>query len=96
MDCNGEVTPNEFIAYVLSEGNKFIGIMDEHWQPQVALCPFCSFDYKVYGKFDTLEEDTAYILHKANLTHLSSIGNVNVDPKNTKLNLFRTIFARQE
>ena len=86
MDCNDEVSPNEFVAFIINEGKqKNWYNINIHWRPQIALCPFCAFEYKVYGKLDTHEEDTAYILHKTNLTHLSSIGNVNVDPKNTKL-----------
>ena len=88
MDCNDEISPNEFVAYILNEGNQENWYnINIHWRPQIALCPFCAFDYKVYGKFDTHEEDTAYILHKTNLTHLSSIGHVNVDPKNTKISI---------
>ena len=85
-DCNEEVTPNEFIAYILNEGKQKNWFnINQHWRPQIAQCPFCAFDYKVYGKFETHEEDTAYILHNTNLTHLASIGNVNVNPSGTKL-----------
>ena len=56
--------------------------INAHWRPQIAICPFCSFSYKVYGKYETIEEDTAYILLKTNLTHLYATSNeiVNGDP----------------
>ena len=86
MDCNDEISPNEFVAYILNEANQQNWYnINRHWRPQIAICPFCAFDFKVYGKFDTYEEDTAYILHKTNLTHLLSVGNANVNPKKTKL-----------
>ena len=75
-----KVSANQFINFVIDEGKKKnLFEVNEHWRPQIALCPFCLFSYKVYAKYETFEEDTAYILIKANLTHIASVGNVNDD-----------------
>ena len=77
------MTPTEFIEFVLNEGQqKNLYKIDEHWRPQIANCPFCAFSYDVYAKYETSDEDTAYILLKSNLTHLKSVGVVNGDTVN--------------
>ena len=77
------MTPTEFIEYVINEGQKKnLWAINEHWRPQIANCPFCAFSYDVYAKYETVDEDTAYILLKTNLTHLKSVGVVNGDQVN--------------
>ena len=56
--------------------------IDGHWRPQVAICPFCGMRYNVYGRLETILEDTAYILMKSNLTDLLEIGKANGSPVN--------------
>ena len=82
-DTSTQVTPTEFIEFVINEGQKKnLYKINEHWRPQIANCPFCAFSYDVYAKYETADEDTAYILLKTNLTHLKSVGVVNGDQVN--------------
>ena len=82
-DTSTQVTPTEFIEFVLNEGQQNnLYKINEHWRPQIANCPFCAFSYDVYAKYETSDEDTAYILLKSNLTHLKSVGVVNGDTVN--------------
>ena len=76
-----DVSPEVFIRFVIDEGNTKLDWhkINEHWRPQLANCPLCHFEYSVYGKYETSEEDTAYILLKSNLTTLMKVGRVNKD-----------------
>ena len=61
-------TPSQFVKYVIdsfekSQGNLYS--VNEHWRPQSACCPLCAFNYSVYGKYEDLYEDTAYIIIKS-------------------------------
>ena len=72
------VSPKVFIKFVIDEGQTLDWHhINEHWRPQIANCPFCHFEYSVYGKYETSEEDTAFILLRSNLTHLKKVGKVN-------------------
>ena len=75
------ISPKTFIKYVLDENkiHQDVFKVNEHWRPQAYTCPFCSFNYTVYGKFESLHEDSAYILQKTNLTSLKAVGKVNAD-----------------
>ena len=55
--------------------------VNEQWRPQITNCPYCLFSYKVYGKYETIVEDTAYILMKSNQEKLLKIGVTNSDTK---------------
>ena len=71
--------PAEFIKFVIAENRQKVNLnkINEHWRPQASSCPFCKFDYSVIGKFETIHEDTAYILHKAHLLPLLKVGKIN-------------------
>lgn len=74
------VDPETFVRFVIDENKKNVHNLyqiNEHWRPQIAACPFCSVPFVVYGKYEAYAEDTAYILHKSNLTELRQVGFVN-------------------
>ena len=81
---DNSTSPNTFIRFVIEENKKKqnnIFTVNEHWRPQITNCPYCLFSYKVYGKYETIVEDTAYILMKSNQEKLLKIGVTNSDTK---------------
>ena len=81
---DNSTSPNTFIRFVIEENktkqNNIFNV-NEHWRPQIASCPYCLFSYKVYGKYENIVEDTAYILMKSNQEKLLKIGALNSDTK---------------
>ena len=61
------VTFTEFLAYFLSDGNPMS--RNGHWRQAHKLCFPCSFHFDFIGNFETLEEDTVYLLKKAGFDH---------------------------
>ena len=53
----------EFSQYLLDEA-AFAGpeMLNGHFRPQWALCPFCLIDFNILGKIEDFEEDSAYIM----------------------------------
>ena len=82
-DGNGTMTPTAFLTQVVDDNNSKDPLnVDAHWRPQIAICPFCNKNkFKIYGRYENLVEDTAYILMKSNLTHLMEIGKINKSPR---------------
>ncbi|KAI5623779.1 carbohydrate sulfotransferase 8, partial [Silurus asotus] len=56
------VTFQEFIRYLL-DVHRPIG-MDIHWEPVSQLCSPCLLDYDFIGKFETIEEEANFLLHR--------------------------------
>ena len=56
--------PQTFIRFVIDELRlkEDVFSVNEHWRPQHLHCPFCAFDYDIYGRMEDLEEDTAAVL----------------------------------
>ncbi|CAH1773176.1 unnamed protein product [Owenia fusiformis] len=55
----------EFIKFITFEGIRF---RDEHWQSFFELCKPCQIHYDIIGNFETLSEDTNYVIEKTNLS----------------------------
>ena len=55
-----DVTFPEFIKFVTDSDKE----MDGHWRPQHLLSFPCYVNYTFIGKFETLQEDTIYLLQK--------------------------------
>ena len=53
--------------YVLDSLNNDGENANQHWLPQFKSCPFCMANFTVYSKMEELNEDTAYVMHKAKL-----------------------------
>ncbi|TRY79666.1 hypothetical protein TCAL_07304 [Tigriopus californicus] len=64
------VSPQEFVAFLIDNLSGRRLEPDPHWIPQSTLCPFCLFNFTVYAKMETLQEDTAYFILKSGLAHL--------------------------
>ncbi|XP_060780106.1 carbohydrate sulfotransferase 8-like [Neoarius graeffei] len=56
------VTFQEFIRYLL-DVHRPIG-MDIHWEPVSQLCSPCLLDYDFIGKFETIEDEANFLLHR--------------------------------
>ncbi len=81
-----EATPEEYIRFVIdanTRNTRNAFKINEHWRPQFINCPFCLIPFKVYARYETHFEDTAYILLKSNLSSVFSLAGkeANVDRK---------------
>ena len=55
-----DVTFSEFVQFVTDSGQQ----IDGHWRPQHLLSFPCYVNYTYIGKFETLHEDTTYLLQR--------------------------------
>ncbi|KAK8726690.1 hypothetical protein OTU49_009998 [Cherax quadricarinatus] len=58
------VTFAEFVSYLIDTRQDSFQSLNEHWAPYVDLCHPCTIRYNIIGKYETLEEDSEYILRK--------------------------------
>ncbi|KAL1007413.1 hypothetical protein UPYG_G00086470 [Umbra pygmaea] len=56
------VTFQEFMQYLL-DVHRPVG-MDIHWEPASQLCSPCLLDYDFIGKFETIDEEASFLLHR--------------------------------
>ncbi|XP_069186250.1 carbohydrate sulfotransferase 11 isoform X2 [Procambarus clarkii] len=65
------VTFAEFVSYLTDTGTRQDNFetLNEHWAPYVDLCHPCTIKYNIIGKYETLEEDSEYILRKIHAPH---------------------------
>ena len=92
FDAEFACSPTEFIEYILDDV-KTSSTPNQHWNLQLTSCPICSADFKIIGKMEEIHEDTMFIMHKANLSHLINDnlnGNTSEDigPRKNKEQLF--------
>ncbi|RVE56397.1 hypothetical protein OJAV_G00220700 [Oryzias javanicus] len=60
---NGDdVKFKEFIEYLVDPATQKDGPLNEHWQTVYQLCHPCHIHYDMVGKYETLEEDSNYLL----------------------------------
>ena len=69
-----------FPEFLRSVARQDVG--DEHWKPYFAQCTPCNVDYDLIGKFETLEEDNAFIADQLSINDhsehlLPQLGNRN-------------------
>ncbi|XP_049622050.1 carbohydrate sulfotransferase 13 [Suncus etruscus] len=64
-----DVRFSEFLTYLLDPRTRREEPFNEHWERAHALCHPCRLRYHVIGKFETLQEDAAFVL---GLTGVSS------------------------
>ncbi|XP_071958510.1 carbohydrate sulfotransferase 9-like [Antedon mediterranea] len=62
------VTFREFINYLADTSNGLLTDPEEHWREAYRLCYPCEIDYDYYGHFETLTEDSTYIIKALNLS----------------------------
>ncbi|XP_042204802.1 carbohydrate sulfotransferase 11-like isoform X2 [Homarus americanus] len=58
------VTFAEFVSYIVERKQESHQSLNEHWASYVDLCHPCTIRYNIIGKYETLEEDSEYILRK--------------------------------
>lgn len=58
------VTFAEFVSYLTDTQQESNEVLNEHWAPYVDLCHPCALNYNIIGKYETLEEDSEYILRR--------------------------------
>ncbi|XP_069693257.1 carbohydrate sulfotransferase 11 isoform X2 [Periplaneta americana] len=63
-----DVTFKEFAAYLT--GQKEI-VFNEHWKPIYDLCHPCTISYDIIGKYETLDQDSEFILKQVGETGIS-------------------------
>lgn len=64
-------SPEEFSLWIVDKLDKQSVFdqrirLDYHWRPQSELCPFCTYNFSVYAKVETLQSDNFYIFNKVN------------------------------
>lgn len=62
-----DVTFKEFATYLIGQE----GVLNEHWRPIYDLCHPCSINYDIIGKYETLDQDSEFILKQVGETGIS-------------------------
>ncbi|RLW00073.1 hypothetical protein DV515_00009186 [Chloebia gouldiae] len=60
-----DVKFEEFVAYLIDPHTQREEPFNEHWQTVYSLCHPCHIHYDLVGKYETLEEDSNYVLQLA-------------------------------
>ncbi|XP_069811733.1 carbohydrate sulfotransferase 11 isoform X1 [Dendropsophus ebraccatus] len=60
-----DVKFEEFVAYLIDPHTQKEEPFNEHWQTVFSLCHPCHIHYDLIGKYETLEEDSNYVLQLA-------------------------------
>ncbi|XP_044133213.1 carbohydrate sulfotransferase 11 isoform X1 [Bufo gargarizans] len=60
-----DVKFEEFVAYLIDPHTQREEPFNEHWQTMFSLCHPCHIHYDLIGKYETLEEDSNYVLQLA-------------------------------
>lgn len=71
VQTGSDVTFREFSLHVCDLWAKnVLGSHNRHWQRYEDICHPCAIRYDFIGKYEILDQDTAYIRKRLNLTHL--------------------------
>uniref|UniRef100_A0A8C5WDI1 Carbohydrate sulfotransferase n=1 Tax=Leptobrachium leishanense TaxID=445787 RepID=A0A8C5WDI1_9ANUR len=62
LERGDDVTFEEFVYYLVDARTQREEPFNEHWERAHSLCHPCIVHYDVVGKYETLEEDTQYVL----------------------------------
>ena len=90
------VSPENFLKFVIDDNKNYVNrhLVNEHWRPQTASCPFCLYPFRVYGRYETYAEDDAYVLLKSNLTYLSTTRFIHHEKYHGKLSRRQTFWSQ--
>ncbi|XP_067950416.1 uncharacterized protein [Watersipora subatra] len=77
-------TFNQLLTCVLNTWN--LGIPDRHWEPLTMHCALCSVPYKLIGRTEHMNEETAYVFKSVGLK-----GNLSEFLEETRTNSIRTV-----
>lgn len=62
LERGDDVSFSEFVRYLVDPATQREEPFNEHWERVHSLCHPCLIHYDVVGKYETLEEDAAYVL----------------------------------
>ncbi|XP_062401566.1 carbohydrate sulfotransferase 11-like isoform X2 [Sardina pilchardus] len=65
LERGDDVSFGEFVRYLVDPATQREEPFNEHWERVHSLCHPCLIHYDVVGKYETLEEDAAYVLKLA-------------------------------
>ncbi|KPP66110.1 carbohydrate sulfotransferase 8-like [Scleropages formosus] len=89
------VTFKEFVQYLL-DVHRPVG-MDIHWEPVGHLCSPCLLDFDFIGKFETMQEDANFLLHRTGAPHnltFPSFKDRNPQAERTSTHITQQYFAQ--
>ncbi|KAH3844847.1 hypothetical protein DPMN_087113 [Dreissena polymorpha] len=67
VKCGYDVTFKEFITFIVSEVETE-NYVDAHFSANYKHCMQCSYDFDYIGKYETLREDTVFLLEELNMS----------------------------
>lgn len=67
-----DVTFEEFVRYLLGLKTARLETFEPHWRPYHQLCHPCHVDYDFIGKYETLDEEVDFVLHRLGISHIVS------------------------
>ncbi|KAI1892153.1 hypothetical protein AGOR_G00151310 [Albula goreensis] len=67
LDRGDDVTFQEFVQYLVDPQTQREEPFNEHWERVHALCHPCLIHYDMVGKYETLEQDSHYVLRLARM-----------------------------
>ncbi|XP_068108024.1 carbohydrate sulfotransferase 8-like isoform X3 [Hyperolius riggenbachi] len=59
MNSSDPVSFKEFVQFITSQKP---ALLDVHWRPMYNLCDPCNINYDILGKFESLKQDSDYVL----------------------------------
>ncbi|CAG6022051.1 unnamed protein product [Menidia menidia] len=65
LETGGDVSFEEFVYYLVDPATRREEPFNEHWERVHSLCHPCLIHYDVVGKYETLEQDSRYVLQLA-------------------------------
>nr|XP_023682567.1 carbohydrate sulfotransferase 11-like isoform X1 [Paramormyrops kingsleyae] len=69
LERGDDVSFEEFVRYLADPRTQQEEPLNEHWERVHSLCHPCLIHYDVVGKYETLEQDSRYVLQLAGVKH---------------------------
>lgn len=65
LERGDDVSFSEFVRYLVDPGTQHEEPFNEHWERVHSLCHPCLIHYNILGKYETLQQDSSYVLKLA-------------------------------
>lgn len=65
LEHGNDVSFSEFVRYLVDPGTQREEPFNEHWERVYSLCHPCLIHYNILGKYETLQQDSSYVLKLA-------------------------------
>ncbi|XP_063295573.1 carbohydrate sulfotransferase 8-like [Pelobates fuscus] len=78
-----KVTFEEFARFIIQENERY---RDIHWKPMHALCDPCNIQYDIVGKFETMKEDSDFVLKTIKAPNHFQYPNIKHYPNESRTN----------